>query len=51
MKRVELSMRADFVEFSLWVQDGRIEMVLETLAPKEPVIVPSHSSKENGMRL
>jgi len=51
VKRVELSMRADFVEFSLWVQDGRIEMVLETLAPKEPVIVPSHSSKENGMRL
>ena len=51
VKRVELSMRADFVEFSLWVEDGRIELVLETLAPKEPSPVPLYSSREDGMRL
>jgi len=44
-------MRADFVEFSLWVEDGRIELVLETLAPKEPSPVPLYSSREDGMRL
>ena len=51
VKRVELSMKADFVEFSLWVEDGRIELVLETLAPKKPSFAPLHSSRENGMRL
>jgi type IV pilus assembly protein PilB len=51
VKRVELSMKADFVEFSLWVEDGKVSLVLETLAPKTPSFGPLHSSRENGMRL
>ena len=44
VKRVERSLKSPFVEFSLHVKDGKIEIQLETMVPKQ---LPFHTPKKS----
>jgi len=47
VKRVERSLKTPFIEFSLHVKDGQIEMQLETMVPKQ---LPFHTPRKPDRR-
>ncbi|OIP91763.1 MAG: hypothetical protein AUK24_02485 [Syntrophaceae bacterium CG2_30_49_12] len=51
VKRLEVSMRAEFVELVLRVRDGKVKIEIETLVTHEPFPLPRVASKEKGLRL
>jgi len=51
VKRLEVSMRAEFVELVLRVRDGKVKIEVETLVTHEPFPLPRVASKEKGLRL
>lgn len=51
VKRLELSLKADFVEFVLLVKDGAIRILVETMVPKKPLSTALHATRETNLRL
>lgn len=51
VKRLELSLKAEFVEFYLRVKEGKVKILLETLIPQRLYSSTFHTSKETGLRL
>ena len=51
VKRLEVSLKAEFVEFSLRVEKDNVKILLETLIPKKPLTSTFHTSRETGLRL
>lgn len=51
VKRLEISLKAEFVEFYLRVKEGKVKILLETLIPQRLYPSTFHASKETGLRL
>ncbi|MDO8785490.1 MAG: GspE/PulE family protein, partial [Syntrophales bacterium] len=51
VKRLEVSMKAEFVEIILRVRQGKVKIEAETLVPQEHFSLPVVASKEKGRRL
>lgn len=51
VKRLEVSLKAEFVEFYLRVKEGKVKILLETLIPQRLYSSTFHTSKETGLRL
>jgi len=52
VKRLEISIKAEFVEFYVRVEKGEVKIKLETFIPESrPAYSSFHTSKETGLRL
>ncbi len=51
VKRLEISLKSEFVEFSLRVKEEKVKIIVETLIPQRPSSSTFHTSKETGLRL
>lgn len=51
VKRLEISLKSEFVEFFLRVKDEKVKILLETLTPQRLSSLPFRRSKEKSLRL
>lgn len=51
VKRLEISLKSEFVEFYLRVKEEKVKIIVETLIPQRPSSSTFHTSKETGLRL
>lgn len=51
VKRLEVSLKSEFVEFCLRVKEGQVKILLEALVPQKPSSSTFHTTRETGLRL
>ncbi|NVL90720.1 MAG: Flp pilus assembly complex ATPase component TadA [Desulfobacterales bacterium] len=51
VKRLRVSLKAEFLEFCLRVKEGKVKILVETLIPQRLSLSAFHASKETGLRL
>jgi hypothetical protein len=51
VRRLEISLKAEFVEFCLRVKEGKVKIFLETLIPQKQTSSTFHRNRETDLRL
>ncbi|HID31399.1 MAG TPA: type II/IV secretion system protein, partial [Desulfobacterales bacterium] len=51
VKRLEVSLKSEFVEFYLRVKEGKARIYVESLIPQKPSSSTLHTTRETGLRL